>query len=442
VLKPSINETGVADYGQCDTTRCDMSEQAKTARRIAGALFVSLFLLWGSGYNTFGVFFTPLLRQFHRSHAAISLCATAIVLFTGAVAPVAGWLIQLVDVRVVMGAGATLAGASLLGISRAASFNHLLIWYVLLGVGLGGSTMVPASLILTNWFHERRGTVLGVATAGMELGGMIMTLLSARLISTQGWRTAYVVLALPVFFIVLPLIMLVIRARPQPNGAEAGQGARVLAGSSASPVALEPGLEVGEALRKRSFWLLGLAQFCFGLGVAGALIHLVPLMLKAKYSVATGALALSSVHALITVGKPTMGVVGDSIGARRALACGFAVCALGILLMGDAARSPVLALGIFLYAFTLATPIALVPVILLEIAGSRSFGTLFGLLFFVQTVGAAIGPIIVGWVFDVTGSYVAGYTLSAAIFLGAAVSILGCVEVYRPVAAEVMTASD
>jgi MFS family permease len=316
------------------------------------------------------------------------------------------------------------------------------MWYALLGVGLGGSTMVPASLILTNWFKERRGTVLGVATAGMELGGMIMTLLSARLISTDGWRTAYVALALPVFLIVLPLIILVVRARPENNGAEAFQAETGLAASSNSLFTPEPGLEVLEAFRKRSFWLLGLAQFCFGLGVAGALIHLVPLMLKARYSVASSAAALSSVHGLITVGKPTMGAVGDSIGARKALAAGFAVCALGIVLMGDAARAPILALGIFLYAFTLATPLALVPVILLEIAGPRSLGTLFGLLFFVQTIGAAIGPIIVGWVFDVTGSYLAGYTLSAAIFSCAAVSILGCNEAYRPATAEMMPAGD
>jgi len=419
-----------------------MTGQAGMARRIASALFVTLFFLWGSGYNTFGVFFPPLLKEFHGSHASISLCATAIVLFTGATAPVAGWLIKLVDVRLVMGVGATLAGFSMLGISRAASFNHLLVWYVLLGVGLGGSTMVPASLILTNWFKERRGTVLGLATAGMELGGVIMTLLSARLISTDGWRTAYVVLALPVFLLVLPLIIIVIRTRPEKPETEVFQCESEPTASPNTQIAPEEGLEVREAFRKRSFWLLGLAQFCFGLGVAGALIHLVPLMLKAGYTATSAALALSSVHALITVGKPTMGAVGDYIGARRALAAGFAVCALGILLMGDAGRAPLLALGIFFYAFMLATPIALVPVILLEIAGPRSLGTLFGLVFFVQTIGAAIGPIIVGWVFDITGSYMAGYTLSAAIFFGAAVAILGCVEVFTPLAAETMAAGD
>jgi MFS family permease len=341
-----------------------------------------------------------------------------------------------------MGAGATLAGVSLFGISRAESFDHLLLWYVLLGVGLGGSTMVPASLILTNWFKDRRGTVLGLATAGMELGGVVMTLLSAHLISTKGWRVAYLVLALPVFLIVLPLIFTVIRTQPETVGDDVALSATGSAVSRKRLRVAEEGLEVGEAFRKRSFWLLGVAQFCFGLGVAGALIHLVPLMLKANYSAARAALALSSVHALITVGKPTMGAVGDYIGARKALAAGFALCAFGIALMGDAARAPILALGIFFYAFTLATPIALVPVILLDIAGPRSMGTLFGLLFFVQTIGAAIGPIIVGRVFDLTGSYTAGYALSAAIFFGAAISILGCIEVYSPVTTDMMPASE
>ncbi len=397
-----------------------MTDQVRQARLIAGALFVTLFLLWGSCYNTFGVFFTPLLNEFHGTHASISLCATAIVLFTGAGAPLAGWLVKLVDIRIVMGLGATLAGISLIGISSATSFSHLLGWYVSLGIGLGGSTMVPASLVITNWFKERRGTVLGVATAGMELGGVIMTLLSAHLITTSGWRTAYIVLAVPIFVIALPLIVIVVRTRPEtkvPEGIDA-------------PIQPEDGLEVREAFRKRSFWLLGLAQLCFGIGAAGALVHMVPLMLKAGYTAATGALALSSVHALITVGKPTMGVLGDYIGARKALSAALAVCALGILLMGDASQGPILAVGILLYGFMLATPVALVPVIVLDIAGPRSLGPLFGLLFFTQTVGAAIGPVIVGRMFDVSGGYMAGYALSAAIFFGAAISVLGCVETY------------
>jgi MFS family permease len=395
-----------------------MSDKRRQSNLIAGALFISLFLLWGSCYNTFGVFFTPLLKEFKETHASVSLLATAIVLTTGLTAPLAGWLIKLIDVRVVMGLGATLAGISLLAISRAETFGQVLIGYLLLGVGLGGSTMVPATLVITNWFTERRATVLGLATVGMELGGMLMTLLASHLISIHGWRATYFVLAVPIFLIVLPVVVLVVRTSPEAVFPKENQ---------VTPPILA-GLEVREALHNRSFRLLGIVQMCFGLGVGGAFVHVVPMMLKVGYREETAAVALSTILGLIVLGKPAMGFLGDYFGARQALAAALAVCAISILCMGDAYQSPILGLGILFFGLTLATPVPLVPVILADIIGPKSMGPLFGLLLFAQLVGAAISPVIVGEIFDVTGTYTIGYALTAAIILGAAISVLGCVK--------------
>jgi len=307
---------------------------------LAERCFVTLFLLWGSCYNRFGVFFTPLLKEFHGTHASISLCATAIVLFTGAGAPLAGWLVKLVDVRIVMALGATLAGISLIGISNATSFSHLLGWYVSLGIGLGGSTMVPASLVITNWFKERRGTVLGVATAGMELGGVIMTLLSAHLITTRGWRTAGPHL----------------RDCPAPD----------------SHSCENPSRNEGSRRYRRSDpargWIGGAGgfpkTFVLAARISPALLwHRSRRRLGAHGAVdAQGRVLGSNRDAGAefgarpdNVGKPTMGVLGDYIGARKALSAALAVCALGILLMGDA-KFPMSGLHpVMLYGFMLVT---------------------------------------------------------------------------------------
>ncbi len=131
-----------------------MRKQDRQAWLVAGALFISLWVLWGSGFNTFGVFFMPLLKQFGRSRAWTSALSTAIVLSAGAAAPFAGWLMEWLDARLVMGLGATLAGVSLFGISQAGSFNHLLVWYIALGIGLGVGSWLPASVIVVNWFKE------------------------------------------------------------------------------------------------------------------------------------------------------------------------------------------------------------------------------------------------------------------------------------------------
>ncbi len=397
-----------------------MRKQDRQAWLVAGALFISLWVLWGSGFNTFGVFFVPLLKEFGRSRAWISLLATATFLSAGAAAPLAGWLMEWLDARLVMSLGATLAGVSLFGISQAGSFNHLLVWYVALGIGLGVGSWLPASVIVTRWFKERQGTALGLTTAGMELGGMIMALLATHLIATRGWRVAYFILAIPVFAVALPLIIIVIRGRP-----DASTPAKA---TSTSTAALLPGLDIREAIRSRSFWLLGFVQFAFGFAGAGSIIHMVPYLLTLGYQAAVAALAYSAIFGIVVVGKPLMGVLGDYIGGRKALAAGSAFCAISIVLLLNAQVSFMLVLAILIFGLTAATPVALAPVVLTDIAGLKSLGPLLGWLVFLLMAGVASGPIFIGKLFDASGTYRDGYAILSAIMLIAALSTMGCVK--------------
>jgi MFS family permease len=72
-----------------------------------------------------------------------------------------------------------------------------------------------------------------------------------------------------------------------------------------------------------------------------------------------------------------------------------------------------------------AAPVALVPMVTAETLGLKRFGTLFGWLGSVVTVGMFIGPLLVGWMTDVTGSYTTPFELCALICLvGSAASFL------------------
>jgi len=95
---------------------------------------------------------------------------------------------------------------------------------------------------------------------------MVMTLVASRAIEHGGWRDGYLALALPIFVIVIPLVATTVRRgqRPEP--------ARTVA-EAASAL---PGLEVSAALRVRSFWLIGLAQFSFAFAASGTNLHAIP----------------------------------------------------------------------------------------------------------------------------------------------------------------------
>jgi len=138
-----------------------MNSQDRQARIIAAGLFVSLFFVWGGGYNTSPVFLGALLKAFGWSHSRASWIPSVIILAVGITGPIAGWLLDRLEARIVMGVGAALAGVSFIAASRATSFTELLIANLTLGVGLGASAWLPASVVIANWFGERRGTALG-----------------------------------------------------------------------------------------------------------------------------------------------------------------------------------------------------------------------------------------------------------------------------------------
>src|SRR5262245_62399428 len=89
----------------------DPQTERETSRRqclVVAALFFTLFFIFGSGYNTAGVFFTPVIKSFGWSRARMSTLQTALALAAGVSIPLIGWLLDRIEARVMMAAGAAM----------------------------------------------------------------------------------------------------------------------------------------------------------------------------------------------------------------------------------------------------------------------------------------------------------------------------------------------
>jgi MFS family permease len=406
-----------------------MEKPERQARIIAVSLFISLFFLWGGGYNTAPIFLAALLKAFGWSHARVSWITAGLSLAIGVSAPIAGWLLDRIEARFVMGAGALIATLGLFCASHSHGFEPLLLSVILLGIGLGASTWLPAATVIANWFPDRRGMALGIVTAGMEAGGMVMTLTVGSMIAAHGWRAGYFTVAVPGLLIVVPLLMIFVRTRP----------AGAVSQSVAQRADASPGYEVRDALRTRAFWMLVVVQLSYGLAVGGTFHHLVAFLEGLSYSLHSATLVVSIVLGLAAVGKAAMGALGDRIGGKNALAIGFAMIAAGVFILLNARQVPMLVLWLIVVGIAGAAPVALVPMVTAETLGLKRFGTLFGWLGSVVTVGLFIGPLLVGWMTDVTGSYTTPFELCALICLVGSVASFLCV-VPRP--AELTTKAD
>jgi MFS family permease len=404
-----------------------MTKQDRTAWMLAGALFFSLFFLWGTAYNCFPIFLPSMLKQFHLTRLQVGMVPAVQAIAAGVFGIFIGWLLDRVPAQIVMAVGAVLTALGIVMMSRAASLNGLLAGSVMTGVGLVASTILPASMVISNWFGERRGTALGITTAGMELGGMVITMMAGYLIVAYGWRFAYAALAIPLVVVVAPLYLIFVRTRPE-QAAHSGSASKPTPAESAS---LLPGMDVNEALHTRAFWMLAALQFCYTFSVGGSFIHLVKYLIDIGYTQAAGTMVVSFSLGLALIGKPAMGMLGDRIGGKNALALCLLIGAVNTVGLLFARMFWVLVVFTFVGGVTGAAPVALGPLVQVETLGLKRYGSIAGLLGIAFTLGATMGPPIVGKLADATGTYTVSFEVCALVAVVGAVASFLCVAPAR-----------
>lgn len=403
-----------------------MTSRERQGWTIVGGFFLASFFILGSGYDTAGVFFTPLLKHFGWSRTQLSILTSAISLAAAVMGPGTGWLLDRVDSKWVVTIGAALCGVAFLMASMAHSFVWMVCAYALLGVGAAASVMSPCYYVIGNWFDENRGLAMTLAITGIEIGGTVMAVVVTYVILHAGWRTAYLVLAAPVILLVVPAMALIVRSRPAAASGPAAAGAHGAHGGDPG----QSGLEVSAALRERSFWLIAISYLVYAFGATALIVHLVPYLIGIGMAAERAAVVLSVMLAFNVIGKPALGALADRFGIRLIYGLNLLLVGVGFIFLLNARHPSMVALFVLVYGLSCGAPIGLMPTILADAVGLRRFGTLIGLLVTLGVIGSAAGPIAAGVVFDHSGSYIGIFELFTVALLVAAFLPIGCVS-YR-----------
>jgi len=389
-----------------------MNQHDRQGWTVVAALFATLFLIWGP-INASSVFFIPVVKHFGWSRALFSSLVAAAPLAAGISSPLVGSMIDRFGERVIMMAGALLVGLSFAALARADSAIAFLAIFVVLGLGVTSSTIIPTAIVLTRRFREQRGRALGIAFAGIPLGGTGITILASRVVARAGFRAGYLAMALPIFFVVIPL--LAIFMRPQGELKDAGDV------RAAAPNA--PGLDVGEAIRTRSFWMLAIGEVMFATAGVGLRVHLVPILTAFGYSPTVAAEIFSAIFIFSAIGTLAVGNVADRLGGRATLSLAYLGAAAGIVVLFGAGHGIIAALFVVMFGLVRETPPALMPLAVTESLGPKRLGTLLGFLALSNTIGFAVGPVIAGRIFDRTGSYAGALALFVAFGIAASLAM-------------------
>lgn len=385
---------------------------------VAAGLFVGYVPIIGF---TFSIFFVPIAEELKWSRAEISLAFSLSLLALSACLPITGRLVDRIGARRVILPSAVLFGLSLASLYfLSANLWHYYAVFIALGVVGSGATPIPYYKVIANWFDTRRGLALGLSMIGVGLSEFITPSAAQALISVAGWRVTYVVIGFVVVTVTLPVAGLFLEERPeqmglQPDGKTAGQGA------SREASGRQQGMTVGQACRAGTFWLMSSGLFLVAMSLTGCLVHLAPLLKDRGAPATTAALAVSVLGGANMLGRLLAGYILDRVFAPYVALCFFCGATAGILILLSGTTGGLAFLAAFMIGFGMGAEGDIMPYLVARYFGLRAFGEVYGYVLSVFTLGAMLGPVILGLTFDAYGDYRIALTgFVAATLLGAA----------------------
>lgn len=397
----------------------------------SAALAGMTLLTWGPSvilFMSFGVFAPAFVREFGWSIGAVSIGATILSLTVAMVSPVQGFLVDRLGPRRVVLLSLPLFGLGLLGFSRLGGDIRLYYLGCFILPVLGFGLWPLSSLRLaSSWFDRRLGLALGVVNLGPGLGAAVMPAIIGTIMAAYDWRAAYLFLATILFLAILPLSLRWLRENPSAAGAAPGQRAAFAAG----------GLELGEVLRDRSFWLLAVSFALLGFLSSGVLIHQVNILIDHGISEGS-AIALQALLGLASIcGRLLAGWLLDRMHLSRLMFGILIAGAAAALLFASPMTGPLLALSAVTFGLLLGAEFDVLAYAICRYFGMRTFGRVYGLSFAVFQVGAAGGALMMGQVRDATGSYSGGLIGIAVLCVVCALMFLSLGAYrFKPVEAE------
>ncbi|MEV6313684.1 MFS transporter [Streptomyces sp. NPDC051776] len=380
-----------------------------------------------------GVLIDPLHAEFGWSRGVISGAVSLNLALYGLTSPFAAALMERFGMRKVVASALLLVAAgSGLTVFINESWQLVVCWGLLVGLGTGSMALAFVATVVDRWFVARRGLVTGVLTAGSATGQLVFLPLVAWAAERHDWRTATLAVAFAALAVV-PLVLWLLRDRPRDVGTTRyGAGSEEDAVQEAVPAGA--GSAAGRALgalrsaaRTKTFWLLAGTFAICGASTNGLIqTHFVPAAHDHGMPVTTAAGLLAVIGIFDLAGTVASGWFTDRYDSRRLLAVYYGLRGVSLMflpmLLADAVHPPML----FFIVFYGLDWVATVPptVALCRDHFGDDGAIVFGWVLASHQVGAGLVALGTGVIRDVTGSYDTAWYTSGALCAAAALMAL------------------
>jgi MFS family permease len=377
---------------------------------------ISVILIFGvaSAFYTVSVFLEPIEATLGWTKTQISLGFTIAALLGAAVSPFVGLAISKFGVKNVLIFGAVATGLALALLSQIRQLWHYYTLSLLLALGISCLGLISGTTCISHWFEKRRGTATGIIFAASGVGGMVMVFAASRAVGILDWRPTYMLLGAIVFLIVVPVILIVMKNKPEDVGLEPDGGLISNGTVKDSPVVI--GFNLKEAAGTLPYWLMAFLMLCYAVAFGSMTQHAIALL--RSLGAGEPSMVWSLTLGISVLGRLLFGLLADRCSKRALIAVTwlFHVIGLTSALAIPNALPLVFAFALF-YGIGQGAFGTVFPVLLGELFGTEHFSKLYGTVLLFQAIGFSVGAVLFGKIYDSIGSYGLAIQLVAAVSL-------------------------
>ena len=388
--------------------------------------FLLHFLDSGLYFYGFSVFYTPIREEFGWSAAVVAGAISFSRLEGGIEGPLVGYLIKRFGPRKIITIGVILTGLGYMAMIYVDSpFMLYLVYGGILSIGYNMGFTHGLSTLITNWFIKKRTRAMGLYALAAGIGGALIVPLISKSMVMYGWRTTAILCGLAFWVVGLPASYL-FRNSPEemgllPDGLSPGDYIDPETGESKA-VDDEPEISTKDALKSVTFRRLLLAESLRTFLLGSIVLHQIPHLISIGLSADTAGGILGMMIFASIPGRVLFGFLGDRIKKNKLLAATMIIQGIGVLVLAFASSIIHVYAFVVIYGLTYGGCIPLLMAFRGDIFGRKNFAQMSGIMSPFRMIGNVIGPVLAGYLFDVTGSYKVAFVSFAALAVMSGIS--------------------
>ncbi len=395
---------------------------------IVVASFICHLFIFGVPTVMLPLLYGPMTEQFGWTRGDVVILASA-KFTSGAVAAFfIGEFIQRFGVKLTAFLSSIIVGLTMIGFIFISELWHLTVIGVLLGIG-SISLVICVKVIVSRWFEGRVGLALGIALIGGSTAGSLLTFVMEPLIINYGWRAAVAILSSGIWFISLPLFLTIAREHPEDMGLKTDS-------LKADPAKIKidmPAMfkDFASIIKGKTFIAMAIGVFLIGFVDQGLLQHTVEYIDKeAGLGRDMARYAFSLIFTISIFGKVCFGWIFDKLAIKGVMICYIAI-GIGVLLAFPVGGFETLLAFCVARGLSHGGTIVDVPYLCRQAYGPALLPRTIGTMTMILSTGFALGPYVIGRIYDSTGSYDNAFYLCILMAIIATISLAFVRPAYR-----------